>query len=316
MKIVVIGGTGHIGTYLIPRLVKAGHEVISVSRNKRKPYNENGLWKLVQQVAIDRTEAERLGVFGSQIKALEADIVIDLICFSPKSATILTESLIGNIHHFLHCGTMWVYGKCSQIPIHENHERRPIQEYGINKSTIESYLLMLHRQEKFPVTILHPGHITGPGWLPINPVGNLNPEIFIKLWKGEEIVLPNLGMETLHHVHADDVAQGFLNAIENRQNAIGESFNVVSNRAVTLREYANEMAKWFGREANISFLPWDKWNETVAQLDAELTWKHLVHNTNGSISKARKLLNYKPKYTSMQAIQESMDHYFKKENIF
>jgi NAD(P)-dependent dehydrogenase (short-subunit alcohol dehydrogenase family) len=30
MVIVVIGGTGHIGTYLIPRLVAARHEVILV----------------------------------------------------------------------------------------------------------------------------------------------------------------------------------------------------------------------------------------------------------------------------------------------
>ena len=38
MKIVVIGGTGHIGTYLIPRLIMAGHEVICISRKKREPY--------------------------------------------------------------------------------------------------------------------------------------------------------------------------------------------------------------------------------------------------------------------------------------
>ena len=242
MKIVVIGGTGHIGTYLIPRLVKMGHEVVSISRGKRKPYNENSLWKLVQQITIDRSEAERQGVFGSQIKALKADIVIDLICFTPESATILAESLIGNIHHFLHCGTMWVYGPSLNVPTDEDQERHPILDYGINKAKIEAHLLSLYRHKKFPVTILHPGHITGPGWLPINPVGNLNPEIFKKLKKGEVIVLPNEGKETLHHVHADDVARGFLDAIENRQNAIGESFNIVSNRAVTLKKYANEMA--------------------------------------------------------------------------
>jgi nucleoside-diphosphate-sugar epimerase len=29
MRIVVIGGTGHVGTYLVPRLVMAGHEVLA-----------------------------------------------------------------------------------------------------------------------------------------------------------------------------------------------------------------------------------------------------------------------------------------------
>lgn len=315
MKIVVIGGTGHIGTYLIPRLVKMGHEVICVSRKKRKPYNEPVLWKLVEQITVDRIEAERQGTFGSRIKELKADIIIDLICFTPESATILAESLIGNIQHFIHCGTMWVYGKSIQVPTHEKQERRPMLEYGINKANIESYLLSLSRHKEFPVTILHPGHLTGPGWLPINPVGNLNPEIFIKLAKGEEIILPNIGMETLHHVHVDDVAQGFVNTIENRQNSIGESFNIVSKQAITMKEYANEMAIWFGQDANISFLPWDKWKKTATESDAELTWNHIAHSTNGSMVKAKKLLNYKPRYSSIQAIQESIKHYFKKENI-
>lgn len=36
-RIVVIGATGHIGTYLVPRLVRAGHEVIAISRGIREP---------------------------------------------------------------------------------------------------------------------------------------------------------------------------------------------------------------------------------------------------------------------------------------
>ena len=58
MKIVIIGGTGHIGTYLIPRLIMAGHEVICVSRKKREPYIVRPLWKSVTHVIIDRSESE------------------------------------------------------------------------------------------------------------------------------------------------------------------------------------------------------------------------------------------------------------------
>jgi uncharacterized protein YbjT (DUF2867 family) len=38
MRSVTIGATGHIGTYLIPRLVEAGDEVVVVNRGQRKPY--------------------------------------------------------------------------------------------------------------------------------------------------------------------------------------------------------------------------------------------------------------------------------------
>ena len=40
------------------------------------------------------------------------------------------------------------------------------------------------RRSSLPVTILHPGHLVGPGWAPINPAGNLNPEIFSRLLQG------------------------------------------------------------------------------------------------------------------------------------
>ena len=32
MRIVVIGATGHIGTFLVPRLVERGHKVVALSR--------------------------------------------------------------------------------------------------------------------------------------------------------------------------------------------------------------------------------------------------------------------------------------------
>jgi len=315
MVVVVIGGTGHIGTYLIPRLVMAGHEVISVSRQQREPYSPHALWKSVRDVNIDREEAEASGSFGAQIRALEGEVVIDLICFTPASATEIVETLKGHVRHFIHCGTMWVHGHSDLVPTREEQERKPFGEYGINKAKIESYLLASAKDGGFPATILHPGHITGPGWLPVNPAGNLDPEVFLRLAQGKEVVLPNLGMETVHHVHADDVAQAFMNSIDNRERSIGEAFHIVSEQAITLRGYAQAMARWFGRDAQLGFLSWEEWKSTTNQQNAELTWDHIAHSPNGSIEKARRLINYQPRYTSLQAVQEAVAHYFAMKGI-
>ena len=308
MKIVVIGGTGHIGTFLIPRLVLAGHEVISVSRQERKPYLAHPAWDSVEMVAIDRDEAELKGTFGSQIRDLLPDAVIDLICFTPESAKNLVEALHGHIQHFLHCGTIWVHGHSEVVPTDETQFRKPICDYGTKKAAIESYLLTLARKTGFPVTILHPGHIVGPGWVPVNPIGSVSSATFKRLAQGEEVVLPNLGMETLHHVHADDVAAAFCNALNNWNNAVGESFHIVSSQALTLRGYANAVAKWSGKEARLSFLPWEDWKLTVSESEAEQTWDHIAHSPNCSIEKARRLINYNPRYTSLQALEESVTH--------
>ncbi len=307
MRVVIIGGSGHVGTYLIPRLVEAGHEVVNVSRGRREPYQPHAAWAQVQTVTLDREAEEHAGTFGSRIVALHPDVVIDMICFTLDSARHLVEALRRHVLHFLHCGTIWVHGPSVQVPTTETQPRRPFGEYGIQKAAIEAYLLREARLNNFPATCLHPGHIVGPGWVPLNPQGNFNPAIYEKLAHGEEVTLPNIGMETVHHVHADDVAQSFMCALANWSEAVGESFHVVSEAALTLRGYAETVAGWFGQEARLRYLPWDTWKETVSPEDAQATWDHIAHSPNCSIEKAQRLIGYRPRYSSLQAVKESLE---------
>ena len=306
MKIVVIGGTGHIGSYLTPRLFEAGHAVSCVSRGLKPPYREHAAWKSVTHISLDRTAEEASGNFGAKIAALDADAVIDLTCYTPESAEQLVTELRGRVAHFLHCGTIWVHGHSSEVPTTEEAPRSAFGQYGIRKVAIETYLLRQSRQNGFPATILHPGHLVGTGWNPINPQGNFNPTVFADLAAGKPITLANLGMETVHHVHADDVAQAFVCAMARRSVAVGESFHVVSGAALTLRGFAERMATWFGHTTKLSFLPWEEWKSTVSEKDADSTWDHIAHSPNCSIAKARTLLNYSPRYTSLEAVQEAV----------
>ena len=310
MKIVLIGGTGHVGTYMVPMLAAAGHDITVVSRQERKPYSDHAAWKGVRQLSIDRAEADRKKNFGKQILKLSPDVVIDMICFSPESARMLAESLSGEIGHFLLCGTIWVHGYSEQVPTTEYQPRKPFGDYGIKKAAIEEWLLGYSRKTGFPATILHPGHIVGKGWIPLNPAGNFNPEVYRTIAAGRELVLPNLGMETVHHVHAEDVAQSFIKAINNRSTSTGESFHVVSPGALTLRGYAEAMYDWFGKKPKVKFLAWEKWKTTVTAKDADATWDHIAHSPNCSIEKARRLIDYEPRYTSLQAVQESVKYLF------
>ena len=307
MRTLVIGGSGHIGTYLVPRLVVAGHEVLVASRGQREPYQPHGAWSAVTQVAIDRAAEEAAGTFGQRMRELRPDVVIDLICFTLDSARQLAEALRGQLQLLLHCGTIWVHGPSAQVPTTEEQPRRPFGEYGVQKAAIEEYLLAEARRGGLPAAILHPGHIVGPGWAPLNQAGHFTPAVFARLARGEELALPNLGMETVHHVHADDVAQAFMQALANRSGAISESFHVVSPAALTLRGYAEAIAAWFGQPARLRFLPWEEWRATVSAAEAAATWDHIAHSPNCSIAKAQRLLEYRPRYSSLQAVCEAVE---------
>jgi nucleoside-diphosphate-sugar epimerase len=110
-RVVVIGATGHIGTYLVPRLVDRGHAVISVSRGTRGPYHASPQWDAVTSVTADREAEDAAGMFGRRIAALHPDVVIDLICFSAGSARQLLEELRPKRPLLVHCGTIWIHGR-------------------------------------------------------------------------------------------------------------------------------------------------------------------------------------------------------------
>lgn len=306
MRVIVIGGSGHIGTYLIPMLVERGHDVINVSRGQRKAYVPHAAWDAVQSITADREAEDEAGTFGKRVRDLKPDVVIDLICFKEASARQIVEALRGQVQHFLHCGTIWVYGHSTQVPTTEDQPRRPFGDYGIQKAAIEAYLLDEARRSGFPATILHPGHIVGPGYNPLNPAGHFNPQVFTQLACGEELTLPNLGLETVHHVHAADVALAFLQAVLHWRASVGENFHVVSPEALTLRGYAEAAAAWFGQQARLKFLAWHDWQATVSDQEAAATWDHIAHSPNASIEKARRLIGYQPRYSSLQAVYEAV----------
>jgi nucleoside-diphosphate-sugar epimerase len=307
MRVVVIGGKGKVGTYLVPMLAEAGHDVINVSRGAQQPYLPHACWGEVRQVSLDREKEESDGTFGKKIQELEPDILIDMICFKVQSVRHLGEALRGKVQHFLSCGSVWIHELCTEVPVAENQSRNATDDYGINKAAIEDYLAVCTDQGWFAGTVVHPGHIVGPGHLPINPAGNKNLEVFSKLMHGKELSLPNFGRETVHHVHAADVAQIFVKSIQNREKSAGQGFHAVSPAAVTLEGFARGAASWFGKEAELRFLPWSEWEELNNREDAALTLTHLLHSPSASIEKPRQVLGYKPKYTSLEAVRESVD---------
>ena len=305
-RIVVIGGSGHVGSYLLPSLVERGHEVLNVSRGTASPYRKHTAWEFIENVAVDRKAEEAAGRFGARIADLNADVVVDMISFKLEGAQQLVEALRGKIEHYLFCSSIWVYGHATTVPSVETDPTNAIDDYGVNKAKIERWLLQQARRDGFPATSFRPGHIVGEGWVPINPQANANPDVFSQMARGEELVLPNLGLEMVHHVHADDVAQWIIRAIEQRAASIGEVFNTVSTHALTLRGYAEAMYRWFEQEPRLSFAPFDQWRLGLTERDAHSSWGHIMRSSCVSIEKSRQRLGYQPRFSSLESIQQSV----------
>ena len=304
-RVVVIGATGHIGTYLVPRLVRGGHEVIAMSRGTRDPYHPAPEWDRVTRVAVDRDAEDAAGTFGGRVAELRPDVVIDLVCFTAASARQLVDALRPSRPLLLHCGTIWVHGPALRVPVTEDEPRTAYGEYGTGKAEIEA---LLHRETLaggVPAVVLHPGHISGPGWPVITPAGNLDPAVWTSLATGQPLALPDHGLGVLHHVHADDVAQAFERALT-RPAAIGASFHVVAEQAMTLRGLAAGVARWFGREPVLDFVDWAEFERRSGPEHAEATREHTLRSITASIARAREVLGYAPRYSTLDALHEAL----------
>jgi nucleoside-diphosphate-sugar epimerase len=303
-RIVVIGATGHVGTYLVPRLVRAGHEVVAVSRGEREPYLPAPQWRHVERVQADREADDATGTFGERIAALAPDAVVDMLCFTPESAQQLVDALRPTRPLLLHCGTIWVHGPVARVPVTEDEPRTAYGEYGTGKAAIEALLQRETIAGGVPSVVLHPGHISGP-WPSITPAGNLDLDVWRRLATGEPLPLPDLGLGVLHHVHGDDVAQAFERALT-RPAAVGSSFHVVSEQAMTLRGLAAGVAAWFGREPVIDLVDWTEFERRVGAEHAGATREHVARGIAASIDRARDVLGYRPRFTTLDALHESL----------
>jgi nucleoside-diphosphate-sugar epimerase len=267
-------------------------------------------WKKVTKVTLDRVNDKD---FEQKLMEMKPDIIVDLINYNIEQTKKIVSAIQNNsfCSHYLFCSSVWAHGRSEILPItNESILKEPVCDYGKDKYSSEKFLIEKFRKEKFPVTIIAPGQISGPGWNIINPWGCLSHKPFQLIANGETIYLPNFGQETIHHVHAEDVAQLFYKAIVNRNQALGEIFNAVSGGSITLYGYAKLLYDYFGKEPKIEFKEWKDFCDYVGdEKETDMAYKHLIRSGYFNYEKENKLLGYKPKYTNVEAIKSAVKSY-------
>ena len=73
-----------------------------------------------------------------------------------------------------------------------------------------------------------------------------------------------------------------------------------------MRGYAQIAASWFGQTAVLRSVTWDEFQRSTTEEAFDSSWEHLVRNHYFSIDKARRLLEYTPRYEPEDAVLESV----------
>ena len=295
MKVLVIGGTGHVGNFLVPKLLHNGHEVHVGVRGQFQARDKESL-KEAKFITLNARDDESL----SSLKSEKFDVIIDF----PGTARRVWEVLAKEVEHIIACGSLWMFGYPKILPTPEvSFEKCFEKSYEIRFDDI----LKMQAESgngKAVFTAIMPPNICGPGKIPVDQYGGRDIELHKQMVRGEKVYIPDGPQCLIGPCDAEDIADLFVLAVKNRENSAGQIFNVGSAYSLTISEFINTYAEIYGVEIPIERISWKKY---ITEINPSIGgWWHFYAPMLPDISKARKLLGYEPKYTPEQTLARAV----------
>ena len=140
-RILLLGGTGAIGTHTAPELLRRGFSVVVTSRSEHAPDGSGVEYR--QGNAKD-------DAFLDALLAEEFDAIVDFMIYSTEAFSKRVEKLLSHTKHYVFLSSYRVYGDCGCAPITEESPRLldsvddpaylKTDEYGLAKARQEDLL--------------------------------------------------------------------------------------------------------------------------------------------------------------------------------
>jgi len=300
-KILVTGGSGFIGSHLIPKLVEEGYDVYSLARYVTGRYVLGANVKTVFADLRDYHAVQKV------VKEVQPEIVVHLAALSPVSYSYdhpqetvevnfngtvnLAEACLRHVPHFrqfVFASTSETYGNQEAFPITEHSPQHPNSPYAVSKVACEKYLQYMCDAYDFPVTVMRP----------FNTYGRKRNKHFVveravtqMLENKDRIYLGD--PETVRDfLYVEDHVSAYLAVLDNEK-VIGEVFNFCTGRGTSIRELTQIIAEklnWHG------VIVW----HSVPKRPLDI--KCLI----GSYEKAEKRLGWKPRWKLEDGLKETI----------
>src|ERR1700722_5624124 len=239
MKVAIVGGTGHIGTHLVPMLAHQGHDVLVIARGKTSlPAG----FETVRVITADYIPGHPkwLGAINS---IGHCDAFVDLL---GTALDEVYEALRNRCGHVIACGSFWMLGTPNQIPCPPQSQSSVWDDGYRKRWTVIQGVLNQSLTSGARFTAILPPNICGPGKIPLDTQGGRSIAVHRELAAGKKVFLPEGPDVLIGPCDAQDVAQAFLLAIEQPDKAKGSIFNVGSAYALTASKFVVTYGQIYG----------------------------------------------------------------------
>lgn len=308
MKILVTGAIGFIGSHTAERLKSLGHDVIGLD-------NFNDYYSLeLKQLNADALTNNGITILKKDLRDKDLDKVLPLdfdyifhFAAQPgisqtstfedyfSNNIIATKNLIDfalkckKLKLFINIGTSSIYGLEATYP--EEVAPKPASHYGVTKLAAEQLVLQKSRENVFKGCSLRLYSVIGPRERPEKMYTKL---IELGL-KGEAFPLFEGSDKHLRSfTYVGDIVDGIVSVIGKEETVNGEIINLGTEVEHTTQEGIEAVEEVLGKKIKLEIIP----KRPGDQL-----------RTKANIDKAKKLLNYHPKTTLLEAVQHQVNWY-------
>ena len=315
-KVLITGAGGFIGSHLTDKLVALGYNVKAfVHYNSRNSWGWLDSSKSKDRIEIisgDIRDADIIRQAMRDVKIvfhLAALIGIPYSYYSPEAyletnikgtLNVLQAARDFNLKKVIVTSTSEIYGTAQSVPIAENHPINPQSPYAATKSAADVLSLSFYRSFNLPVTIVRPFNTYGPR----QSARAVIPTIISQLLGGNKKIKLGALSPTRDLTYVEDTVDGFIRSGECVK-SIGEIINLGNNSEISIGDLAKMIAKYIGKDIKI-----ESDRERIRPVKSEV--KRLMADNN----KAKRILNWVPKYSLGKGLKKTIEWFKKNKNIY
>ncbi|MEA1904787.1 MAG: NAD-dependent epimerase/dehydratase family protein, partial [Candidatus Hadarchaeota archaeon] len=206
--------------------------------------------------------------------------------------TLLEESAKADVKRFVYASSCAVYGEADELPIREGEKTNPISPYGKSKLAGETQCKSFHDEQGLETVCLRYFNVYGPRQT-FGPYAGVILQFLERVNNNKPPIIFGDGKQTRDFVYVSDVARGSLLALE-MDRAAGQVINIGTGTATSVNQLCGTILKTLGR-ADLEPVHEDPKPGDIRQSRAD-------------ISKAKKILGYRPEIKLEEGIKSLIKH--------
>ncbi len=281
MRVVLLGGSGFIGTNVALGFKNNGYDVVVLDRAPSAALEAAG---------VDFVACDFVSGAGMEANIMEGDCVIHFV--STSLPNISNQNILGDAQTnlipsiklldicvrnkaskliYASSGGQ-VYGVPVRTPIDENHPTNPQSAYGIHKLAVEKYLMLYSKLYGIETRILRIANPYGPGQQPFRGQGVISTFI-ASAYMDKVVEIWGDGKAVRDYIYIDDLVEAFIKAVEYEGDE--QIFNIGSGQGYSVLDILSCVEAVTGRPITKDFMDAKSADVNVNVLDCSKAKKEL-----------------------------------------